>query len=247
MASLESTIESIFVNARGGSEYYDLGSATTPKKYIEIPIQDSTFELPIFAFRKFRNMADKGTQSDAIVAQLFSYGNTSHYRSLEAIMKEVLSSPFSNRLWKIEVPGSVNIYYGTAGAVFNEELKPIMMMSWLLERVKDEEGNTKYAYKRPIMRLHPMTITSKDDALIRWLGGRFLTNTLNALIGRPFFYGSRYFVQSNNYYNNREYFTARIEIDKCPFIIRGAETPSVSTTNEDLLQVAEEYLQEVLQ
>jgi hypothetical protein len=39
----------------------------------------------------------------------------------------------------------------------------------------------------------------------------------------------------------------KIEIDECPFVIRGTDVPSISVTNEDLLQLAADHIDEIIQ
>ena len=41
-------------------------------------------------------------------------------------------------------------------------------------------------------------------------------------------------------------FPVKVEIEDCPFTIRAAATPSISTTNQQLLQVAIDHINEIL-
>ena len=161
MASLGSVIQNIFHDSDSNSQirrYRGGRVAQTPittKRYMEIPIDADVFELPLLAFNSFKNMHLTGKDSNMIVASLYSCGQTSSYKSFDSVIKDVLSTPFSNHLSKVQVAGSNNTYYATFGAVFDEAFEPLMMLSWLLERKADGKGVIKYHYKRPLLRLNP--------------------------------------------------------------------------------------------
>jgi hypothetical protein len=246
MANLESTIESIFKDDYSYRYSRNLYSAPiTENSYMEIPINTDVFELPIFAFTNFRGILSKQKNCDVIVAQLYSCGNPSDYRSMDAIIKDIISRKFNEHLHTIEVPGTSQVYYGTRGAIFDANLKPIMMMSWILERVKDEEEHVKYRYKRPILRLDADPCLNKEDQLQRFLSNKLLTSTLALNIYTPYFYNyNDYFIQSNLW--SRESFKIKVEIDTCPFNIKKVERPSISVTNEKLLNLVEEYMGEMI-
>jgi hypothetical protein len=96
MASLDSVINAIFEdsnsNSQIGRQYYNRNTSNTPitvKKYMEIPIGSDVFELPLFAFEDFKNMHQNEKIGDVIVASLYSCGQTSIYKSLDSIMKDV--------------------------------------------------------------------------------------------------------------------------------------------------------------
>ena len=243
MANLQTTIERIFEDRCHGGNYYGRQRAiATSKKYMEIPITSDTFELPILTLPAFKEMLDEKLDRELLVVQLYSYNNTSQYRSMDAIMKDVLSTEFGERLIKIEVPGSTNYYYGTIGAVFDKDFKPLMMMSWIMERERRDDNTIKYRYKKPLLRLNPVTLTSKEDALLKWLGGRLLSNTLNTIVAPPYFYSCFHFIRQSQYYPQ-----PRVEIDVSPFTLRSVDTPSVSVTNESLLNIVEQHIEEILQ
>ena len=251
MASLNTVIEAIFGDNDRYSQirrqYYFRNThdnPTTAKKYMEIPINSDVFELPLLAFDAFKSMHQKGEESDMIVASLYSCGQTSNYKSLDNIMKDVLSTHFDKHLCKVQIPNSPNTYYATFGAVFDENFTPLMMLSWIMERKANAEGIIKYHYKKPLLRLNPYPCLNKEDALQKFICGRMMTTTLGATIYIPSTYGYSDFIGSAVYlsFNN-----VKIEIDECPFVIRGTDVPSISVTNEDLLQLAADHIDEILQ
>jgi lipopolysaccharide/colanic/teichoic acid biosynthesis glycosyltransferase len=60
----------------------------------------------------------------------------------------------------------------------------------------------------------------------------------------PSAYDCRDFIEQSGYLSFNH---VKIEIDECPFVIRGTEVPSISVTNEGLLQLAAEHIDEILQ
>ena len=253
MSSLVDTIETIY---QGGSHSMinrmNTGShvpsaPTTAKLYMEIPIGSDVFELPLLAYSAFRDMLSHNRHCDTLVAQIYSCGLESSYKSLDAIMKDVLTAKPSLHLCKVRVPGSPTVYYSTYGTVFDSRLKPLMMLSWVFERKADDNGKVKYHYKKPLLRLNPQTCLLKEDALQRFMAGRMLTGSLESYVTIPYFVNMNEFLEQTRSYTDRRNFHVRIEIDECPFVIRGVDIPSISLTNEALLQMAADHIDEILQ
>ena len=250
MASLNSVINAIFEDSDRNSQirrqYYNRTASNTPitaKKYMEIPISSDVFELPLFAFEDFRKMHQNKKTCDVIVASLYSYGQTSSYKSLDSIMKDILSTYFDKHLCKVQIPNSPNTYYATFGAVFDKNFIPLMMLSWIMEKKANAGGVIKYHYKKPLLRLNPYPCLNKEDVLQKFICGRWMTTALCTKVYIPSTYGCANFIEP-------DYFSfdhVKIEIDECPFIIRGTDTPSVSVTNESLLQLAADHIDEILQ
>lgn len=248
MASLDSVISAIFEDSNSNSQirrqYYNRNTSNTPitvKKYMEIPIGSDVFELPLFAFEDFKRMHQDKKVGDVIVASLYSLGQTSNYKSLDSIMKDVLSTYFNKHLCKVQIPNSPNIYYATFGAVFDENFTPLMMLSWIMGRRVNEEGVIKYSYKKPLLRLNPYPCLNKEDALQKFICGRWMTTALNTNIYPPY---SRYLNLGPDYPSFNH---VKVEIDECPFVIKGTDVPSISVTNEGLLQLAADHIDEILQ
>ena len=249
MASLDSVISAIFEDSNSNSQirrqYYNRNTSNTPitvKKYMEIPIGSDVFELPLFAFEDFKKMHQNKKEGDIIVASLYSCGQTSNYKSLDSIMKDVLSTYFDKHLCKVQIPNSPNTYYATFGAVFDENFTPLMMLSWIMERGVSEEGVIKYRYKKPLLRLNPYPCLNKEDALQKFICGRWMTTALGTRVCTPSTYGLGNSIEPT-YFS----FGVKIEIDECPFVIRGTDVPSISVTNEDLLQLAADHIDEIMQ
>ena len=219
----------------------------TTKLYMEIPINSDVFELPLLAYSAFRDMLKDNRQYDTLVTQIYSCGLESNYKSLDAIMKDVLTAEPSLHLCRVRVPGSSNVYYSTYGTVFDSKLKPLMMLSWVFERKTDGNGKVKYHYRKPLLRLNPQACLLKEDALQRFISGKMLTSSLESYIHTPYYNGMGEYLEQAYSFIVRSGFHIRIEIDECPFVIRGVDIPSISLTNEALLQMAADHIDEILQ
>lgn len=237
MLRLDSIIYNIFKLNRG-SNLYPGENRITSIKYMEIPVDSDVFEVPLFAFHKFCNMLDKGINANTIVAALYSCGAESSYKSIEAIMRNVLYATFDSHLSKIQIDGTSNIYYATMGAVFDKDLNPLMVMSWQMERQNDERE--PYSFKRPILHITPISFVRKEDPVQRFLVGKMLTTALDMDIPEPYLFTDRL-----HFKTNESSFKIKVEIDDCPFNIKGVDVPSISVTNENLLQLAAEHIDEI--
>jgi len=250
MANLDIVIREIFSDDDSQSHIsrqYCRKSNNTPitvKKYMEIPIGSDVFELPLLAFDGFKEMHQNRKEGDMIAASLYSCGLSSTYKSLDSIMKNVLSTPFNKHLCKVQIPNSTNTYYATFGAVFDENFTPLMMLSWIMERGVSEEGVIKYRYKKPLLRLNPYPCLNKEDALQKFICGRWMTAALGETIYAPSFYNCSSFLEQSG---NLRFNHVKVEIDECPFVIRSTDVPSISVTNENLLQLAADHIDEILQ
>ena len=245
MTSLDCVIRNIFNNDNYYSRIRRLDTTpVTVKKYMEIPIDSDVFELPLLAFDDFRMMYQNRKESDMIVACLYSCGQKSQYRSFDSIIKDVLSARFDRHLCRVEIANSPFVYYATFGAIFDMNFTPLMMMSWIMERKANTEGVVKCHYKKPLLRLNPYPCLNKEDALQKFICGRLMTTTLGQTIHAPSFYGCDSFIEQSDYLSFNH---VRVEIDECPFTIKSTDVPSISVTNEDLLQLAEDHIDEILQ
>lgn len=251
--SLDAVINAIFQGGHRNSRIemsYGRTLETTPvtsKKYMEIPISGDVIELPLLAFDAFRDIKKRSINSDVLVAQLYSCGTTSDYKSLDAIMRDTMSTNFNRHLMQVQIAGCPSTYYATYGAVFNDDLKPLMMLSWIMEKKADGDGRLKYHYKRPLLRINPGVCVSKEDNVQRFIANKVLLNSLNYPIATPYFFNCDAFIDQTRDYSSRSTWAVKVEIDECPFYIKTIDTPSISVTNEGLLQLAADHIEEILQ
>lgn len=227
-------------------------------KYLEIPINEDVFEVPLFAFLSFVNAVkdNKDTSTNAIVTVLKCINYTSGYKTVDRCMRDVLYENYRNsKLVVVEAKkGDDTIrYYGTHGAVFNDDFQPIAMCSWQIERywndIKEIDGKVKgkvarYKFLKPILRISPYVYLEKDDTMERYLVNKLMTACLENGVNYPpsGYTGDRFDTPSW-----QECAHIKIEIDYTPFVVRETLAPSISTSNKQLLQLAIDHIEEVLQ
>lgn len=218
-------------------------------RYMEIPITDDVFEVPIMAFNKFVSVVGNNLdmQTEAITIMLNTNDLSPQYKTVDRNMKDVLVERFwDNRLVKINaVPGSeaiATIYYGTQGAVFDKDFNPLFMCSYIMKRCHEGENDVKYRFVRPIVRCAPSVFISKANSVERFLANKVLTTCLQYEVYLPLDYAI-----NNRIIREGHTASVKVEIDNIPFALHQIDTPSVSTCNEQLIQIAIDHLDELIQ
>lgn len=228
-------------------------------KYMEISLQQQVFEIPVFAFKSFADMVASGADAytDAIAVVLNTKERIPSYKTVDRYMRDILTESFKHsRLILLEVKqGDItHVYYGTGGAVFDEFFNPIMMCSYQMQRfdeVVPSESDldniryvTKYRFLRPILRIDPDVYLRKGDSMGRFLAGKLVNTCLDTAVYYPYrnALSDRFELATDS----RDAFV-KVEIDKCPFDVHTADTPSISTSNQQLLQLAIDHIDEIIQ
>lgn len=215
------------------------GTKVTPVKYMEIPIKDE-FELPTFALNYFLENIHNHPDVDALVVPVYSYGDKPYYVTLNRYMQDVLLERYDH-LIEMTMPDGVKKYYGIQGTVFNKDLEPLLMCSWQVRReLNDDSEDMKYKYKliRPILRIHPRCFQMQSDPMEKFIAKKFPTEIINT--GNISVFGEGYLL----YDNVRR--PIKIEIDRSPFVLKEIDTPSVSITDDSLLQIARDHIDEII-
>ena len=222
--------------------------AVASSKYMEIPLDKDQFEIPAFAFKAFLQTIEKG--ADSIIAWIYNSNFTSVYKSTEAIFRELLSIGYSEgRLMEVRLKAGEPKYYICYGGVFDEDFTPIAMCSWVIDKIHYPDSDAvKYKLVRPILRIDPKCFILKNDSIQRFLAGKFMSTTLGVriLAPSPYQYNreglySRYIDTSGP-----SRWKVKAEIDSCPFVIKQGINPSISTSNNDLIQLALDYIDDIV-
>lgn len=253
-AELDYAVRSIFrsngTTSRGLSYYVPASREEDSKKlYMEIPINTPSFELPAFAYSAFETIVGKDRENcDAIVVTLKTMGREPRYSTLNRYMRDILNNDYANnKLIRVNVKQTDNTfkkYYVTQGAVFMDDFKPIMMCSWLVERFVTNE-KTRFKFIKPILRIEPWCFLSKEDAMQKFIATKMPTLVLDQLVDFPYVGDlDDVIIIPNRISSTTE---VKVEIDRNPFVLKKSDTPSISTTREDLLQLAIDHIDEFIQ
>jgi hypothetical protein len=245
MANLNCIINSIFDGSYRYSAIRKLyrynapietDSPVTSTKFMDIPINTNSFELPLFMYWACANVLTGDTIPDVISAKLVSYGLKSDYKTTESIMKDALSTSFEYKLIQVNV--SNTSYYVTYGALFDKDFKPLMMLLWNMNNISTDD-TPRYSLE-PICRVDPVLYVDKKDAIQKFIAGKFITTVLQSYAHVP-----RQALPI--IYSDSNYITPKVEIAPLRFNIRSVSTPSISTDNEALLQLAIDNVEELMQ
>ena len=112
----------------------------------------------------------------------------------------------------------------------------------------DEDGNvvpvpvTEYKIIKPILRIDPQVFLSRSNTLEKLIVNKMLNACLEDPVALP-----RYDLPARIVILRSARLPVKVEIDECPFLIHQSDTPSISTTNQQLLQVAINHIDELIQ
>lgn len=250
--TLDTTIQCLFRIEQYNNCWKPYGASESSDKtikFMEIPIKDDVFEIPLFAFNAFVDFTnDDSSEVSALTAVLDTNGHVPRYVSVDRYMRDVLLERFSgSRLIKLETKreNETFIYYGTAGAVFDKDFNPIMVCSYQMERVfNTDEEKVNYIFLKPVLRVSPDIYLEKANPLEKFIVNKMISTCLERKVRLPMSYmlGNNIKVPSDY-----EEMHVKVELDDSPFIIRTIDTPSISTSNKQLLQLAIDHIDELIQ
>lgn len=209
------------------------------KNFMIIPINNDKIEIPAFAMGEFADYIEKKQSADVFIARLECQNYKTFYTTVDSIVREIICEDPDKKLIKMCIPGYDVLYYGTKGAIFDKDFRPLMMMSWMFNKEKDAEGNDVFFFERPIVRINPDCYVSQSNSLERYISKKIITQSLNSNVWTPTVRGLRT--------DRVRYVAPKVEIDSCPFKIVQADRPSVLTTTKQILHTVTDYIDELIQ
>lgn len=253
--TLEETLQDVFTCRSGYLNSYRTTSDNPhlPYKYLNIPINKDSFEVPVFALRSFMAEAYKYHMEEiaasTIAVKLRNNKYVSSYKSAEAILRNVLHSSFRHDgINPIKLEGMDYTYYGTQGALFDKDLNPIMLCIWRISKYIENE-RAKFVFEKPIVRIDPNTFIAKNDPINRLISGKFVNRAVNLRVPVDITCASEYiqtFETTGRYYyiNPRNRYISLV-VEDIPFELKLTSKPSILTNNDDLIKVVLNNYQEV--
>ena len=253
MRDLKTTISYCIqcIAANNYSDEHRTLNFTDKSSYMVIPITNDCIEIPtmvMYSLTAIENKIKKNESPDAIVVNLKNTGGFTIYKSLAAGIKDMFSSLYKNSyLRKLTTVGDPEkTYYGTYGAIFDENFKPIVMLSWEVRKIyrDDELRPYKYKFIRPILRVAPEVFINKSNTVERFIINQIIPTALSInYLSSPSCHRSVIYESNSTNYNTK----VKVLIEKIPFIIKETDVPSISTTNEELLDTALNYIDEIIE
>lgn len=237
----------------GYESHYSYGGRSmqhpcTLERDIIIPVSfNDTFELPTFLLSNFMPYSFLSHREDfAFVATLKSNIRMSRYKSLDAIIRDSLEISFASRKLQCIVENahdSSQNYYATQGTIFDSAFNPVMMLLWQVKAERDEDNHLKFKFIKPILKVAPHVLIEKADSVQRYIVNKIIPAALEITwIHKP--NGMLYndFIETDC----ENHCSVKVEIDKMPFLFKNTDTPSVSTTNGMLLDIALSHVEEAV-
>ena len=225
-------------------------SFTSKSSYMLIAVTGDNIEIPTMAMYSLYKVADKITNKkpiDTIVINLENTGGFTTYKSVDACFRDAFRVSYQNdRLRKLITVGNPEkTYYGTYGAIFDENFKPVVMLSWELKKIYRDNGQDSFKYKfiRPILRVAPEVFINKSNTVERFIINKLIPTTLSLTRIYSPIYRSKIYDTNNDDCNLK----AKVLVEDCPFVIKETDVPSISTTNEELLDTVLNYIDEVIE
>lgn len=224
-------------------------SFTDKSSYMLIPVTGDNIEIPTMAMFSLPTLKNKILQKepiDALAVNLNNNGGYSTFKSVSASIRDAFTVLYKNaHLRKLVTVGDPEkTYYGTYGAIFDENFKPIVMLSWELKKIyrDDEQDPFRYKFISPILRVAPEVFINKSNTVERFIINQIIPTALSiTYLSSPIFH------RSMIYESNSGNCKVKVLIEKIPFIIKETDVPSISTTNEELLGTALNYIDEIIE
>lgn len=214
-------------------------------RYLTIPLDTEEIELPLFVVNALHTTIYQNNNinldSANLVVEMHTSSKCGTYKTIDANIRQIIGASFINSLTKITLKDSSTVYYGTYGALFDKDLNPLMMLIWKVKRTPPDnlkEGSKEWFTPiRPIIRVSPR-IAQKENSMERYIFNKIITEglTLNNFEG---IYSDIF------YYSPQKTFSTQVIIDEFPFLISDPATPSISTTNKELIDTALAYIDDM--
>ena len=224
-------------------------SFTDKSSYMLIPVTGDNIEIPTMTMFSLPTLENKILQKetiDALAVNLNNNGGYSTFKSVSASIRDAFTVLYKNaHLRKLVTVGDPEkTYYGTYGAIFDENFKPIVMLSWELKKIyrDDEQDPFRYKFISPILRVAPEVFINKSNTVERFIINQIIPTALSIT-----YLSSPIFPRSIIYESNSGNCKVKVLIEKIPFIIKETDVPSISTTNEELLGTALNYIDEIIE
>lgn len=254
MEDLKSILRNVYENVGiKNRSYYGMVTLDESSCYLNIPISNDTFEIPAFVLDAFSSknihMLSDVNSADTIAVRLEYHGLKAFYKSLNCNVRSVFETNKEGGIIQFPEMGDLGrVYYGVQGAIFYANHSPAMMLTWEMQRTPMENSSnvTENFYKllRPILRVHPEVLINKSDSMERFIVNKIIPEALSLnYVHTPILHNCNVITNlctSNTY-------KVKVIIDKFPFTITYIDKPSISTTNEELLQVALDNIDELIQ
>ena len=221
-------------------------------RYLEIPFSRGMIEVPTFAFNSFLAavVEDYSNLPAFLAAKLKVSTHQTYLRTVDSIAKSFMPLEFrTERLFMVQLREDSPIYYMSHGLILNADFKPIVMCSWLLEEVPNyEEIGAKYKFVRPIVRIAPSCFLEEPNTVSRFIANKLFKNAMGLEVSSPTMsqtcdvpWRQAISVIRDAYSRTK----VTVEVGNIPFNTRYKDSPSISTTNDKIMEIARNCVSDI--
>lgn len=230
---LNNALERLFLGYSSGGGYYSSDfPITLPHRYLEMPIQKETIEIPIIALSAFLDTVGRGEKMpDAYVHKLPQRIREFRYKSLDANMRNALVGSLLCGI-KIKRGGEDHYYYLDRGVIYNENLEIMMLCSWVI-KPEVKEGTTVYRIQYPLIRVDARCVTPPDDPMKRYIMNKIVPTAVQT---------SMYLYREQNIIMDTHGMNPQIIIGEMPYKLKIPDMPSINTSNKELIEIVTNHL-----
>lgn len=231
MASIQQVLRDVY-NGRQSSLWRRIRTTSDSTRGGFFAFNTDAVEVPTFLCNNFGMYRDK----DIIFVTIPQKVAKMQYSTLDPKMKKALLGRISLGDCTAKIEVNDKTYYVLQGMVMDSNWKIIMMCSWVMRTYRYPETGAETTLKtRPLLRIDP-SVFSRGDAVQKYIADKIFKESFMKV---P--------------YNNRnpvgESATdvqIKIIIDEIPLKVRFPQPPNITTTNQELLDLADYYLEDTL-
>lgn len=231
---------------RGGTSICTYNNAIRSSlSFMTVPLKENdAFEIPVTALKPLSNSRNSIGTVDNIAMFLSSNDYVPFYKTLDATLKNTLHKTSEGaKLLRITHSNDEHPYYCSFGAIYDRNYHPIMMCSWIVQLIKEPEvSEAPYSFHlvRPILRVDPQVFIDRSNPIERYIVNKIIPAALT--ISPNHCYHLPFSIRDSS-----RSFRVKVEIDNCPFRITKPVTPTIETTNEALLKVALDNIDNIIE
>ena len=207
--------------------------------FMSVPIDKDIFEVPAFAMNTFLNIQQNNRdfhQIASLAIPLYTNREIPYYKTVGRYMRDVLNSSYDRGLiiLKPNDKGIPSLYYGTKGAIFDCNFNPIAMFTLQVKK----EGES-FTVIKPILRVNPLLYIYKETDIDKFIANKLIPACVSDL----------YYLRNINriQVENQDKMGISVIMEKMPFDIRRVPAPDASFEQHNLIELALNHLDEILQ
>ena len=231
MASIQQVLRDVY-NGRQSNLWGRISPATSDStRGGFLAFNTHAVEIPTFLCNNFEMFRDRDIIFVTIPPKIVKM----RYSTLDPKMKKALLGRVSMGDYTVKIEVNNKTYYVLQGMVMDSNWKIIMMCSCLMGTYKYPDTGAETTLKtKPLLRIDP-SVFNREDAVQKYIADKIFKESFMKI---PYNNGPTGGSATNG--------SIKIVIDEIPLKVRHPQPPNITTTNQELLDLADCYLEDVL-